>query len=132
MRWPWIIEEFRANNGKLSGQFANSKLVLVTTIGAKSGQVRTIPLAYLQEDDRIYIVGSAGGSERHPAWYYNLVANPDVTYELGDGPITARASLLQGEARTSAWNDIVAALPFFGNYQTQMDREIPVLALTLR
>lgn len=125
-----IIEEFRANNGKLGGQWEGSKLVLVNTIGAKSGQVRTIPLAFLKQNDRVYIVGSAAGSEKHPDWYHNLVANPDITWELGDEPIAGKASLLEGEERASAWNDIVAALPFFGNYQEQVSREIPVFALT--
>lgn len=127
-----IIEEFRANNGRLGGRWEGSKLVLVNTIGAKSGQVRTVPLAFLQQADQIYILGSAAGSEKHPAWYHNLIANPEVTYELGDAPVPARASLLKGEERTSAWNDIVAALPFFGEYQETMSREIPVFALSPR
>jgi len=125
-----IIEEFRANNGKLGGQWKDSRLVLVNTIGAKSGQIRTVPLAHLQQDGRIYIVGSAAGSAKHPAWHFNLLANPDVTYELGDGPIEATATLIEGEARASAWAEIVAALPFFGDYQDKVSREIPVFALT--
>jgi deazaflavin-dependent oxidoreductase (nitroreductase family) len=127
-----LIEEFRANNGKLGGQWANSNLVLVNTVGARSGQIRTIPLAFLQQDNRIYIVGSAAGSESHPAWYFNLLANPDITYELGDDPVDASASLLEGEDRAAAWTDIVAALPFFGDYQTRVSREIPVFVLTPR
>lgn len=127
-----IIEEFRANNGRLGGRWEGSKLVLVNTIGARSGQVRTVPLAYLQQDDRIYIVGSAAGSEKHPDWYHNLLANPDVTYELGDAPVEARATLLRSDERTRIWNDIVVAMPFFGNYQEQVSREIPVFALTPR
>jgi deazaflavin-dependent oxidoreductase (nitroreductase family) len=127
-----IIEEFRANNGKLGGRWEGSSLVLVNTIGAKSGQVRTIPLAYLQQGERIYIVGSAAGSAKHPDWYHNLIANPDITWELGEEPIEGNASLLEGEERTRAWHDIVAALPFFGNYQDQVEREIPVFALTPR
>ncbi len=127
-----IIDEFRANNGKLGGRWEGSKLVLVNTIGAKSGQVRTIPLAYLQQEDRIYIVGSAAGSERHPDWYHNLVANPDITYELGGDPVPARASLVEGDERPAVWRDLVAALPFFGKYQEQVSREIPVFALTPR
>ncbi len=127
-----IIEEFRANGGKLGGRWEGSQLVLVNTIGAKSGQVRTIPLAFLQQDGRIYIVGSAAGSAKHPDWYHNLVANPDVTYELGDAPVPARASLVEGDDRTRIWNDIVVAMPFFGNYQEQVSREIPVFALTPR
>jgi deazaflavin-dependent oxidoreductase (nitroreductase family) len=125
-----IIEEFRSNNGKLGGQWEDSRLVLVNTIGAMSGETRTIPLAYLQQEDRIYIVGSAAGSEKHPAWYFNLIANPDITYELGGDPVAARATLLQDGERESAWTTIVAALPFFGKYQ--VSREIPVFALTPR
>jgi deazaflavin-dependent oxidoreductase (nitroreductase family) len=127
-----IIEEFRANNGKLSGQFENSRLVLVNTTGAKSGKIRTIPLAYLQEGDKVYIVGSAGGSDRHPAWYYNLFANPDVSYELGGALVPARARLLEGDERADAWTRIVAALPFFGDYAAKVARQIPVFVLTPR
>jgi deazaflavin-dependent oxidoreductase (nitroreductase family) len=127
-----IIEEFRANNGKLSGQFENSRLVLVNTTGAKSGKVRTIPLAYLQEGDKVYIVGSAGGSDRHPAWYYNLLANPDVSYELGGAVVPARARLLEGDERADAWTRIVAALPFFGDYAAKVARQIPVFVLMPR
>lgn len=127
-----LIAEFRANNGKLGGQWANSQLVLVNTVGARSGQTRTIPLVHLQQDDRIYIVGSAAGSEKHPAWYHNLIANPDITFELGDGTVDATATLLDGEARATVWTEIVAALPFFGDYQNQVSREIPVFVLTPR
>lgn len=127
-----LIEEFRAHNGKLGGRWANSQLVLVNTIGAKSGQVRTIPLVHHQQDDRIYIAGSAAGSETHPAWYHNLVANPDITYELGDDPVEATATLLDGEDRATAWAEIVAAFPFFGDYQEKVSREIPVFVLIKR
>lgn len=127
-----VIEEFRANNGRLGGRFENSRLVPVNTIGAKSGQVRTIPLAYLKEDDKVYIVGSAGGSDKHPAWYHNLLANPEITYELGGAPVLARARLLEGDERASAWTRIVAALPFFGDYATKVTREIPVFVLEPR
>lgn len=127
-----IIEEFRANNGKLSGQFENSRLVLVNTIGARSGKVRTIPLAYLREGDKVYIVGSAGGSDRHPAWYHNLLANPDISYEPGDAPVPARARLLDGEERDAAWTRIVAAMPFFGDYASKVARQIPVFVLEPR
>lgn len=127
-----IIEEFRANNGKVGGRFQNSRLVLVNTIGAKTGQVRTIPLAYIKEDDKVYIVGSAGGSDKHPAWYHNLLANPEITYELGGAPVLARARLLEGDERAGAWTRIVAALPFFGDYATNVTREIPVFVLEPR
>ncbi|MGI8964146.1 MAG: nitroreductase/quinone reductase family protein [Thermomicrobiales bacterium] len=127
-----LIEEFRAHNGKLGGRWANSQLVLVNTIGAKSGQVRTIPLVHLQQKDRIYIVGSAAGSHKHPDWYHNLLANPDISYELGDGPVEATAMLIDGEDRAIAWTEIAAAFPFFGDYQDQVSREIPVFVLTPR
>jgi deazaflavin-dependent oxidoreductase (nitroreductase family) len=127
-----IIEEFRANNGKLSGQLEDSRLVLVNTTGAKSGKVHTVPLAYLKEGNRVFIVGSAGGSDRHPAWYYNLLANPDVSYELGGAPVPARARLLEGDERADAWTRIVAALPFFGDYAGKVSREIPVFVLEPR
>jgi deazaflavin-dependent oxidoreductase (nitroreductase family) len=127
-----LIEEFRANNGTLGGDWAGRNLVLVNTTGAKSGQTHTIPLAYLQQGGHIYVVGSAGGREQHPAWYFNLLAHPEVSYELGNGPVAATATLLEGDARNAALPDIVAALPFFGDYQAKMTRQIPVFVLTPR
>ena len=124
-----IIETYRANHGDVSSVWQGGPLVLVNTIGAKSGKVRTIPLAYRQRDNRVYIVGSGGGSERHPAWYHNLLANPEITYELGNGPIDARATLLTGQEREAAWREIVAALPFFADYETRVSRELPVFEL---
>jgi deazaflavin-dependent oxidoreductase (nitroreductase family) len=125
-----IIDTFRANHGDVSSVWQGGPLILVNTTGAKSGKAHTIPLAYLQLDDRVYIVGSGGGSTRHPAWVHNLLANPDVTYELGNGPVEARATLLTGQGREAAWRDIVAALPFFADYETKVQsRKIPVFVL---
>lgn len=127
-----LIENFRANGGAPTGEFANFNVVLVNTIGAKTGETRTVPLAHLRQGDRVFVVGSAGGSPRHPAWYFNLLANPEMSYELGPETIPATATLLAGQERATAWTDIVAALPFFGDYQQKMERKIPVFALDRR
>jgi deazaflavin-dependent oxidoreductase (nitroreductase family) len=78
-----VIEEFRANGGKVGGQFEQLDLLLLTTTGAKSGQRRTIPLSYVLDDERFLVLASAGGSPKHPDWYYNLLAHPRATVEVG-------------------------------------------------
>ena len=127
-----IIEEFRVNNGKVGGQFEGMKLVLVNTIGSRSGQVRTIPLAYLPHDDRVYLAGTGGRNEKDPAWAANLLANPDVTYELGGDPIEGHASLMKGDQRAIAWSRIISIIPEFDDARKEIEREIPVFALDPR
>ena len=127
-----IIEEFRANNGKVGGQFEHIPLVLVNTVGSKSGEIRTIPLAYLPHDDRVYLAGTGGRNERDPAWVVNLLANPDATYELGGDPIETRATLLEGEERAAAWDHIISLIPGFEDERKKRTREIPVFALDPR
>ena len=127
-----VIEEFRVNEGKVGGQFEGMPLVLVNTIGSKGGQVRTIPLAYLPHDDRVYLVGTGARGEKDPAWVVNLIANPDVTYELGGDPIEGHASLLTGDQRAIAWSRIISIIPGFEDAQREIEREIPVFALEPR
>src|SRR5687768_5923216 len=78
-----IIEEFRANEGKVGGMFEGANMVLITTTGAKSGNKRTNPLVYLPDGERIVIIASNGGADNHPAWFYNVKANPEITVEVG-------------------------------------------------
>src|SRR6266550_7757185 len=86
-----IITEFRANGGKVSGLFANVSLLLLTTVGAKSGQPRTMPLAYTTDGDHFIVIASKGGAPTNPDWYHNLLANPLVTVEIGNERFQARA-----------------------------------------
>src|ERR1051326_4651261 len=95
-----IIDEFRANAGKVGGYFAGANILLLHTIGAKSGLERVSPVMYFMDGDRYVIVASAGGADRHPDWYYNLLAHPEVTVELGTQQFAARAAVTTEPERT--------------------------------
>ncbi|MBA3825778.1 MAG: nitroreductase family deazaflavin-dependent oxidoreductase [Ktedonobacterales bacterium] len=125
-----IIAEFRANGGKVGGQFAGGNMLLLTTTGAKSGQPRTSPLAYSRDGDRIIIIASKGGAPTNPDWYYNLVAHPTVTLEVGTEKFEAEASVAEGEERDRIFAQVVAQMPGFGEYQRNTTRQIPVVILT--
>jgi deazaflavin-dependent oxidoreductase (nitroreductase family) len=124
-----IIDEFRANEGRVGGPFAHMPLLLLTTTGARTGQPRTSPLAYLREGDSLYIFGSAAGADEDPLWYRNLLADPKVTVELGTERFTATATPLTGQERDRIWDAQVAAVPSFGDYPKKTTRTIPVVAL---
>ncbi len=124
-----LIEEFRANGGKVGGQFAGAPLILLTTTGAKSGQPRVSPVAYMPDGDRILIVASKAGAPTNPDWYHNLVANPLVTVEVGSERFEARATVPQGEERDRLFNHVVEQMPGFGEYQKNTTRTIPVVVL---
>ena len=125
-----IIEEFRANGGKVGGVWEGRRLLLLTTTGAKSGQRHTTPVTYLPDGDRLLIFGSKAGMPTHPDWYHNLVANPDVTVEVGAEKYDAAATVLTGEERDRLFARQVQVAPAFGEYQTKTTRIIPVIALT--
>jgi deazaflavin-dependent oxidoreductase (nitroreductase family) len=124
-----VIAEFRANNGKVGGMFANAPLVLITAKGAKSGQPRITPLAYTRDGDRLVVIASKGGAPSHPEWYYNFVANPDVTIELPGETYPARAREVTGEERARLFNQMAAQMPNFAEYQRQTSRTIPVFVV---
>ena len=125
-----IIEEFRANAGKLGGQFANMPLLLLTTVGAKSGQARINPLAYFMEGDRYLIVASYAGAPTNPPWYFNLVANAKVEVEVGSERFSAMAQVLAEPERTAQYAKIAAASAAFAEYARKTTRAIPVIALS--
>src|SRR5689334_13803761 len=112
-----VIEEFRARGGVAGGIFEGKPLVLVHHFGAKSGTERIAPLVALLEDDRVYVFASKGGSDSHPDWYRNLVANPAITVELGTETYSATARVLEGAERDEVYARQVAAEPQFGEYQ---------------
>ena len=95
-----IIEEFRANEGKVGGHFENMTLLLLQTTGAKSGLPRLNPTAYTEDRDRLVIIASKGGADTHPDWYYNVVANPNVTIEVGTEKYDAVATVEEEPERT--------------------------------
>jgi deazaflavin-dependent oxidoreductase (nitroreductase family) len=124
-----IIEEFRANGGKVGGQFAGAPLLLLTTTGARTGQPHTTPVMYSKDGDRLVIYASKAGAPTNPDWYRNLVAQPQVTVEVGTEKFAATAEVITGEERDRLWNDMVARNPGFGEYQAKTSRQIPVIAL---
>jgi deazaflavin-dependent oxidoreductase (nitroreductase family) len=125
-----IIAEFRANGGKVGGRFEGFPLLLLQTKGAKSGQTRVNPLAYGTDGDRLVIIASKGGAPTHPDWYYNLVANPIVTVEVGSEQFQARATVAVEQERIRLFNQMAEGMPFFAEYQRNNPRTIPVVVLT--
>lgn len=124
-----IIDEFRANGGKVGGQFEGANLLLLTTTGAKSGQPRLSPLAYLTIDDRIIIVGSYAGADVHPAWVHNLRANPRAHVEVGTDAYEVIARELPPAERDELFGKVVAVAPGFADYQSKTSRVIPLFEL---
>lgn len=124
-----IIEEFRANSGKVGGPFQGGDLLLLTTTGAKSGQERTVPLGYVRDGDLLLVIGSAGGADHHPAWYQNLLAHPMVRVEVGTEVFGAVAVPAEGARRDQLFEQVVRVLPGYGDYQAGTDRTIPVVGL---
>lgn len=124
-----IIEEFRANKGKVGGPFEGAHMLLLTTTGAKTGKRHVTPLVYLPDGDRLVIIASAAGAPKHPAWYHNLVANPQVTVEVGEDSFEATAVVITGEERDQLYARQVEIMPGFAEYQAKTTRVIPVIAL---
>jgi len=124
-----LIEEFRANEGKVGGRFEGRPVLLLTTTGAKSSRPFTLPLVYLPDGERLLIFASKAGSPTNPDWYHNLVANPTVTIEVGGDSYEATAKVLTGEERDKQYQRQVEAMPMFGEYQQKTTRVIPVIAL---
>jgi len=124
-----IIEEFRANGGKVSGQFAGAPLLLLTTLGAKSNQPRINPLAYSKDGNNIVIIASKAGAPTNPDWYYNILAHPEVTVEVGTERFQARAVVPERQERDRIFNQVVTQMPGFAEYQRNTSRIIPVVVL---
>jgi len=124
-----IIDEFRANDGKVGGPFEGAPMLLLTTTGAKSGQARTVPVVYLPDGDRYIVFASKAGAPTHPDWYHNLVANPTATVEVGNDRYEANATVLTGEERDRLYARQAELYPGFADYQKKTKRTIPVVAL---
>ena len=124
-----VIEEFRANAGRVGGNFEGAPMVIITTTGAKSGQPRTLPLVYLPDSDRVVIFASKAGAPTNPDWYHNIVANPNLTVEVGSETYEAVAEEITGEERDRLFAAQVAVMPGFQTYADNTTRLIPVVAL---
>lgn len=125
-----VVEEFRANSGKVGGPFAGSDIVLLTTVGAKSGTPRVSPLVYFDVDGRVLIAGSFGGAPKAPAWVHNLRAQPSVRVEIGTDAYDGEARELPLEERNALYPRVVEIAPQFGEYQAKTSRVIPLFELT--
>jgi deazaflavin-dependent oxidoreductase (nitroreductase family) len=127
-----VIDEFRASGGAVGGSLADTPLLLLGTTGANTGLLRTTPLAYRREGDRLYVIASHGGAPTHPAWYRNLRAHPVVSVEVGTERFDANATVLEGLDRDRVFAAIVEDSPTAGRYQARTGRTIPVVALDRR
>jgi deazaflavin-dependent oxidoreductase (nitroreductase family) len=124
-----LITEFRENGGQLSGRFANSHILLLTTVGAKSGLERTTPLGYGRDGGRFVVVAANAGAPRHPDWYLNLVAHPDVTVEVGSERFAARASTAERAEREDLIARQAEIVPWLPAQQEKTSRAIPLVVL---
>jgi deazaflavin-dependent oxidoreductase (nitroreductase family) len=125
-----VIEEFRANEGRVGGPFEGSALALLTTVGARTGKPRTSPLAYLTIDGQPVVVASAAGADKNPDWYHNIRKHPVVTVETGRETYEAIAAVPTGAERDALFAEVVAVAPGFGEYQRKTTRPIPVVTLS--
>ena len=124
-----VIDEFRANAGKVGGPFAGKTQLLLHTIGARSGIERVNPVAYVTDDDGFVIVASKGGAPTNPAWYHNLLAHPHVSVEVGVDQIRVVASVTSEPERSRLYDKMIAMLPVFAEYLQRTTRVIPVITL---
>ncbi len=127
-----LIDEFRASRGKPGGPMNGRALLLLTTTGAKSGQLRTTPMMYIRVDDQLLVIASNAGAPSHPDWYRNLVAHPEVTVEVGNETFNAIAIVTEGTERQRLWTRVVEQYPFFADHQAKVARQIPVIVLKRR
>ena len=127
-----LIEQFRADRSSNGDAFKGRSLLLLTTTGARSGQPRTTPMMYVHDGERLLVIASNAGAPKHPDWYYNLIAHPQVTVEVGRETYDATAVVTEGAERQELWNKIVEQYPFFADHQAKVTRQIPVVALERR
>ncbi|MCD9899710.1 nitroreductase/quinone reductase family protein [Streptomyces sp. MT29] len=126
-----VIDEFRANAGKVGGPFAGSGLLLLTTTGARTGRPHTTPLGHVRDGERVLVVGSNLGAPHHPDWYHNLLAHPAVQVELGDQEFETVAVPAEGATRDELFARVAAEAPGYAEYQAATDRVLPVVVLHL-
>jgi len=136
--WEWVrdrVETYESSGGKLANTLLDTGLpiIIVTTLGNKSGTLRKTPLMRVEHDGEYALVASMGGAPKHPVWYYNIVADPSaVTIQDGPEPFAADAREVKGDDRATWWERAVAAYPPYAEYQTKTDREIPVFVARRR
>jgi deazaflavin-dependent oxidoreductase (nitroreductase family) len=124
-----IIEEFRANGGRLGGQFEGAPILLLHSTGAKSGKERVNPMMYRKVGDQMAVFASKAGAPTNPDWYHNLVAHPEATIEIGTETVPVVARVATGDERTEIWEAHKKAVPGFADYEKSTTRQIPVVIL---
>jgi deazaflavin-dependent oxidoreductase (nitroreductase family) len=127
-----IIEEFRTNEGKVGGRFEGAPMLLLHHKGAKTGTERVNPMVFQKVDNGYAVFASKGGAPTNPAWYHNLVANPDVEVEIGTDTIPVRARVAEGDERERIWTKQKERMPGFAEYERNTTRQIPVIILEPR
>ncbi len=131
---PWIsrahVAVYRLSRGRIGGRVDGMPCILLRTIGRRSGKPHTVCLSYLPDGDSMVVVGSFGGADHHPAWYHNVVANPEVIVQNRERVFTATAETLTGIEREAVWEARIAGAPRYAHYQERTDREIPVVRLS--
>jgi len=120
---------YRATGGKLGGRMGKNPILLLNTVGRKSGKKRVTPLFYVVDGGDYVIIASQGGAPTHPAWYLNLMANPDTTVEVGDREVRVKAEEADAAEKTRLWQKMVEIYPAYDDYQKKTEREIPLLVL---
>jgi deazaflavin-dependent oxidoreductase (nitroreductase family) len=124
-----IIDEFRANAGKVGGQFEGAPLLLLHSTGARSGEERINPVVYQADDDRFVIFASKAGAPTNPDWFHNLVASPQTSIEVGDRTVKVVARVAEGDERDRIWSRQKELMPGFADYEAKTTRQIPVVVL---
>ena len=125
-----VIAEFRANKGQVGGYFEGANMLILHTTGAKSGKERVNPLVYAKDGDRMIVAASKGGAPTNPDWYYNLLANPNATVEVGTDQFPVRATLVTEEPeRSRLYAKMVAHRSGFAEYEDKTTRKIPAVLL---
>ncbi len=124
------IDEFRANGGRVGGRFEGRTLLLLHTTGAKSKQERINPVAYVRDGDQFVVIASKGGAPTNPDWFYNILANPELTVEVGTETFRVHATVAKEPERTHLYSKMVEMMPGFDDYRKKTTRKIPVIVLT--
>ena len=124
------IDEFRANGGRVGGRFEGRTLLLLHTTGTKSKQERINPVAYVRDGDQFVVIASKGGAPTNPDWFYNILANPELTVEVGTETFRVHATVAKEPERTHLYSKMVEMMPGFDDYRKKTTRKIPVIVLT--
>ena len=136
--WEWVstqVDEYEASNGTLANTLLDTgmAIIIVTTVGAKTGAIRKTPLMRVEHDGEYALVASMGGAPKHPVWYFNLLAHPDdVLIQDGTAPFAVSIREIAGDENTAWWDRCVTAYPPYAEYQAKTERQIPVFVATPR